>query len=143
VNHNDLNHSYFSLIILSLFSAGGLYAYGREALRLKRLLSSGNEAEATIRKKEKIDSGSESVVHFLVTYEFIDDQGNTVVHEQDLNSRKFFDSLDVGDKIEILYHRGQAEGSYPLSQIRNDRKIAHYIAVGILLLWGVMGVILI
>lgn len=143
MNQDDSNNAYISFIILSLFCAGGLYAYGREALRLKRLRSTGNEAVATIRKKEKIDAGSESAVHFLVTYEFIDEQGNSVVHEQDLNSRKFFDSLAVGNKIEILYQRDRAKTSYPLSQIRNDSKIANCIVAGILLLWGVMGVILI
>jgi hypothetical protein len=137
-----MNHLNIGLIMLSLFCAGGLYAYGREALRLQRLMSSGTVTQATVRKKEKI-SGSESVVHFLVTYEFIDDQGKTIVHEQDLNSSKFFSNLSVGDKLEILYQRGATGNSYPLSQIRTDRKIAQWIGVGILLLWGVMGVILI
>lgn len=131
------------LIILSLFCAGGLYAYVREARRLQRLISSGAIAQALVLKKEKIDSGSESVVHFLVTYEFVDDRGNTVVHEQDLNSGKFFSQLSVGDKIEILYQRGPAKDSYPLSQIRADRKIAQWITAAILLFWGVVSVILI
>jgi len=138
-----MNHPNIGLIILSLFCAGGLYAYGREALRLQRLMSSGTVTQATVRKKEKVDSGSESVVHFLVTYEFVDDQGKTIVHEQDLNSSKFFSHLSVGDKIEILYQKNGTGNSYPLSQIRADRKIAQWIGVGILLLWGVMGVILI
>jgi hypothetical protein len=138
-----MNHLNISLIILSLFCAGGLYAYGRKALRLQRLMSSGTVALATVLQKEKIDSGSDSVVHFLVTYEFVDEQGKTVVHERDLNSRKFFNNLSVGDKIEILYQKGPTGNSYPLSQIRADRKIAQWIGVGILLLWGVMGVILI
>jgi hypothetical protein len=79
------NHDSTGLIILSLFCAGGLYAYVREALRLRRLMASGTVALATVLKKEKIDRGSESVVHFIVTYEFVDDQGRTIVHGQDLN----------------------------------------------------------
>lgn len=130
------------LIILSLFCAGGLYAYVREAQRLQRLISSGTIAQALVVKKEKIDSGSESVMHFLVTYEFVDDRGNTIVHEQDLNSGRFFSRLSVGDKIEILYQRGPVMNSYPLSQIQADRKIAQWIIAAIILFWAVVGAIL-
>jgi hypothetical protein len=131
------------LIILSLFCAGGLYAYAREARRLQRLISSGTVAQALVVKKEKIDSGSESVMHFLVTYEFVDDRGNTIVHEQDLNSGRFFNRLSVGDKIEILYQGGPAmKNSYPLSRIRADRKTTHWIIAAIILFWTVVGAIL-
>jgi len=142
-NRVATNNSDIGLIILSLFCAGGFYAYVREALRLQRLMSSGTLAQATVLKKEKIDSGSESVVHFLVTYEFFDEQGKTVVHKQDLNNWKFFSMLSVGEKVEILYQSGPTGNSYPVNQIRADRKIAQWICVGILLVWGVMGVILI
>jgi len=137
------NHDHIGLIILSLFCAGGLYAYVREAFRLRRLMASGAVVEATVLKKEKIDSGSESVVHFLVTYEFVDDQGRTMVHEQDLNSRNFFNNLSVGDKTEVLKQTGPTGSSYPLNQVRADKKIAQWISAGILLLWGVMGLMLI
>lgn len=138
-----MNYSNIGFIILSLFCAGGLYAYVREVRRLQRLLSSGTIAQAVVLKKEKIDGGSESVVHYLVTYEFVDDLGKTVVHEQDLNSGKFFNSLSTGDKIEVLYQRGAIGNSYPLSQIRADLKIAQWISVGLVLFWVVMGLILI
>jgi hypothetical protein len=134
--------SIIGFMIVSLFCAGGLYAYVREALRLQRLISSGILAQATILKKEKTDSGSESVVHYLLTYEFTDEQRKTVVHEQELNSRRFFSELSVGDRIEVLYQKGPTGTSYPASQIRADRKTAQWICTGILLLWGVMGVIL-
>ena len=130
------------LIILSLFCAGGFIAYLRETLRLQRLMSTGTMAQAIILKKEKIDAGSESVTHFLVTYEFVDEQGITIVHEQDLNSRKFFDNLDVGDQIEILYQIDSPGNSYPLHQVQTDREIPQWISIGILLFWGIMGVLI-
>jgi hypothetical protein len=136
------NFSNIGLIFLSLFCAGGLYAYVREALRLQRLMSSGTVAQAIVLKKEKIESSDRYVIHFLVTYEFVDELGKPVVHEQDLNSGKFLSTLSVGDRIEVLYQGGSTGNSYPLSQIRADRKTAQWICVGILLLWGVMGVIL-
>ena len=133
---NNLN---VGLIILSLFCAGGLIAYVRETIRLQRLVSSGTATVGTVLKKEKIDSGSESIVHYLVTYEFLDGQGKSVIHEQDLNSGKYFQGITTGDKIEILYRDGPTGNSYPLSQIRNDLKIAQWMSIGILLFWIAMG----
>ena len=129
--------------MLSLFCAGGLYAYVREALRLQRLIVSGMVVQATILKKEKIDSGSESVIHYLITYKFIDNQGETIVHEQDMNSDKYFNNLSTGDKIEILYQKELGGDSYPLSQIRTDRKIAQWFSAGIILFWLGMTALLI
>lgn len=100
-------------------------------------------AHATVLKKERIDSGSESVVHFLVTYEFVDDRGNAVVHEQDVNSWRFFGTLSVGDKIEVMYRNGRTGNSYPLGRIHAEKRIAQWIAAGILLFWGVMRTILV
>jgi hypothetical protein len=51
-----MEHVNIGFIILSVFCAGGLFAYGREARRLGRLLASGTVAEAAVLKKEKIDS---------------------------------------------------------------------------------------
>jgi hypothetical protein len=137
-----MNDSSVGIVILSLFCAGGLYAYAREARRLQRLISSGTVARATVLKKEKIDTGSESVIHCLVTYEFVDDRGKTIVHEQDLNSWTFFRNLSEGDKMEVLYQKGSTGNSYPLSQVRADLKIAKWVSVAILLFWGVVGAIL-
>jgi hypothetical protein len=78
-----------------------------------------------------------------VTYEFVDDQGKTVIHVQDMNSSKFFDNVSLGDKIDILYREGPTGSSYPLTQVLADRKIAQWISVGILLFWGLMSAILI
>ena len=128
-------------IILSLFCAGGLVAYVRETLRLRRLITRGRITRAVIMNKEKIE-GSESVVHYLVTYRFNDAEGKTETHEQDLNSLKFFDSLSEGEELEILYQAGGAGSSYPLSQIKGDQKVSSAISAGILLLWLVMGIIL-
>lgn len=137
-----MSSSSIGLIILSAFCAGGLFAYVREALRLRRLLSSGSIARATVVKKEKVDSGSESVVHYLVTYEFTDERGKTLTHEQDLNSLKFFDSIAVGDEIEILYQRDGGGISYPAGQIRADLRITRWIGAGIVIFWTVMGAII-
>lgn len=129
----DLN-----VAIVSLFCLGGLFAYIREALRLNRLLSAGKVAPATIVNKEMVDSGSESIVHYLVTYEFVDEEGNTLVHEHDLNSRKFFSTLEIGKTIEILYVLDWAGNSYPVTQIESDLRLSCYVAVAILIFWSVM-----
>jgi len=127
-------HLNLNVIILSLFCVGGLFAYGREILRLQRLMSAGKVAPARIVKLEE-DAGSESVVHYLVTYEFVDEQGNTLIHEQDLNSKKFFSSLAIGDTIEILYNADRTGNSYPLSQIQSDQRVNYYIVVAIFVFW--------
>jgi hypothetical protein len=138
----DTNSLNVGLILVSLCCAGGLYAYVRDARRLQRLISTGAAARATVLKKEKIAGRSESVVLCLVTYEFSDERGNTVVHEQGLNRSPFFDTLAVGDQVEVVYERGGTGNSYPLSQVRADRNIAGMISEGIVLLWGAMGAIL-
>jgi len=124
--------------IVSLFCAGGLFAYVREALRLHRLQSTGKVAPAKILNKEMDDSGSESIVHYLVTYEFVDEQGNTLVHENDLNSRKFFSNLAIGETIKILYGSDLAGNSYPVSQIKSDQRLSCYISGAILIFWAAM-----
>ena len=129
----DLN-----VAIVSLFCAGGLFAYVREALRLHRLLSRGEVAQATILNKEIDDSGSESIVHYLVTYEFVDEQGNTLVHKHDLNNKKFFSNLTIGEIIEILYGSDRAGNSYPVSQIKSDQRLSCYIAGALLIFWASM-----
>lgn len=131
------------VIIVSVFCAGGLFAYLREALRLRRLLSSGRTALATIVDTRADDSGSESIVHYLVTYEFVDEEGRTVVHEQDLNSRAFFDSLRKGDTLDVLYETGPTGNSYPATQIRSDQKLSWAVAVAILVFWAAMVVFLV
>lgn len=125
------------IVILSLFCAGGLVAYVREILRLQRLKSSGTTAVATIIDVEEI-SGSESVVHYLVKYEFMDAEGRSTVHEQDLNSKRFFDTLKRGDTINVLYGPGRNRNSYPVSQINSDIKLSGLIAAAIIIFWAVM-----
>ena len=132
-------HLNLNVVILSLFCAGGLFAYVREFLRLHRLMSAGKVALATIVQMKE-DSGDESVVHYLVTYEFVDERGNTLIHEQDLNSKKFFSSLVIGDTIEVLYNADQTGNSYPVSQIQSDRRVSCYITTAILLFWAGMTV---
>jgi hypothetical protein len=124
--------------IVSLFCAGGLFAYVREALRLNRLLSTGKVAQATIVNKEMDDSGSESIVHYLVTYEFVDEQGKKLVHEKDLNNKAFFTALAIGEKIEILYGSGRPGNSYPVGQIKSDFRLSCFISGAIILFWAAM-----
>ena len=102
-------------------------------------MSAGKVALATIVQMKE-DSGDESVVHYLVTYEFVDERGNTLIHEQDLNSKKFFSSLVIGDTIEVLYNADQTGNSYPVSQIQSDRRVSCYITTAILLFWAGMTV---
>jgi hypothetical protein len=131
-------HLALDVAILSLFCAGGLFAYIREALRLHRLLSSGKIAVARILDA-RMDASGESVVHYLVKYEFVDEEGQPVVHEQDLNSRQFFDTLKPGGMIEVLYDGVGADSSYPTGQIRWDRRLSGFIAAAIFAFWVLMG----
>ena len=101
----DLN-----VIIVSLFCAGGLFAYLREVWRLRRLLARGKVASARIRDKKLDDAGSESVVHYLLTYEFLDGDGNTRIHTRDLKIRNFFSTIDRGyGRIEAMFAEMQRE----------------------------------
>ena len=134
---------YIGLGILSLFCIGGLYAYVREARRLQELLHGGATAMATVLKKKKLDSGSETVTHFLVTYRFVDEDGNSFVDEEDLNSREFFNNLAVGDRIEIVYHKGNQSNSYPVSQIRRDQRIAKWISLAIVFFWVTVALVIV
>lgn len=131
-------HFGLDVAILSLFCAGGLFAYIREALRLNRLLSSGKVAVARILDA-RMDASGESVVHYLVKYEFVDEEGLPVVHEQVVNSRQFFDTLQPGGTIEVLYDGVGADNSYPTDQIRSDRKLSGLIAAAIFVFWVLMG----
>ena len=83
------------------------------------------------------------MIHYLVTYEFIDDNGKNVVHEQDVNNRKFFNRLSIGDTVEILHQRDSIGDSYPTNQIRADRRIAQLVCLALILIWGIMAVILV
>ena len=134
-----MDESHIGLLILSLFCAGGLYAYLREALRLHRLLSSGVVAEALIIDTEAVDAGSESVAHHLVRYAFTDERGERVVHESDLNSWRFFRTLSPGDSIAVVYGE---RTSHPLGQVRADRRIALWISAGIVVFWLSMSLVL-
>lgn len=137
-----MNIHNIGLMILSLFCSGGLYAYVREVRRLQRLISSGKVVSATVVKKDKIDAGSETVSHLLVSYTFAGARGKTMVHEQDLNSEKFFNKLNVGDRIGVIYY-GNGETSCPQGQIHADLKIAQIICVAITVFWVVTGAILV
>jgi hypothetical protein len=129
--------TYIPLIMISVFCAGVLAYYGRQTLRLQRLLNSGTTTQATVVGKERL-RGGESVVHYFVTYEFPNFRGETVTHQEDLNRAEFFDSIEVGETIDILYERQHPDNSYPLSQIRADHQIARAVTVGIIVLWVVM-----
>ena len=126
------------IVILSAFCAGGLFAYLREVFRLRQLVSSGKIAVAKIVSLEEDSSGSESVTHYMVKYEFMDADGQPRVHEQDLNSKRFFNTLKRGDAIEVLYEPVSKGNSYPVSQINSDIKASSVIAAAILVFWVVM-----
>lgn len=128
-----------NITIMSVFCAGGLFAYVREAMRLDRLMSAGKIASARIVSLEKDDSGSESVVHYLVRYVFVDDAGRTLTHEQDLNSGKYFSNLAIGNTIDVLYG-ADSGNSYPVRQIQRDWRMSWYIALAILAFWTAMTV---
>lgn len=133
--------AYIPLIMLSVFCAGVLFYYGRQTIRLQRLLHSGTTAQATVTDKERLEGG-ESVVHYLVTYEFPNFRGEIVTHQEDLNRSEFFDSIEIGDTIDILYERQHPDNSYPLNEIRTDHQVARAVTVGIIVLWVVMVLII-
>lgn len=126
------------IAILSLFCAGGLFAYVREVLRLRRLILSGASAVATIVDTREDNAGSESVTHYFVKYEFTDSEGQRRIHEQDLNNRRFFNSLMPGDKFEVLYEPVTDGNSYPVSQVNADIRVSGLISGAIILFWVLM-----
>lgn len=128
-----------SLIILSLFCAGGLFVYLRESFRLGRRIKEGHITRATVRKKRKIDSGSESMVHYLVTWELLGPEGKSMTHAEDMNSAKFFDGVSEGDEIPILDATHPRPTSYALSQIRCDLLIDRAVCIALVLAWIAMG----
>lgn len=134
----DAVYDNLDVLIVSVFCAGGLYAYVREAMRLDGLIRTGKTTTARILKTEIDDSGSESVKHYLVTYEFADEQGSIEVHEQDLDDATFFDSLKVGDTIEILHGADRSGNSYPLRVVRSGLRISRYVSLAIVAFWFAM-----
>lgn len=138
-----MNSDAVGFIVVSVFCAGGLFAYGRDAVRLQRLMKRGLVAHATVTNKRRIDSGSETVVHYLVTYRFTNAAGQVITHEQDLNDGPYFDQLAIGDAVDVLYCDGASQTeSYPLRQVRGDRNLALWIVVSLLFLWLMMTVVL-
>lgn len=131
---------HLGLIILSLFCAGGLFAYVKEVLRLRRLISSGKIAVARIVDTKEDSAGSETVTNYLVKYEFMDAEGHLKVHEQDLNGKRFFDTLQRGDTIKILYEPVPNGNSYPVSQVNSDMRISSLIAAAVAIFWAAMAV---
>ena len=134
-----MSPDYIGLAVLSVFCAGGFYAYLPQALRLRRLIAAGVVRRATVTSKQRVEAGSESVVHYLVTYEFTDERGETVVREEDLNDGRFFDTLTVGGSVDILQEPGSSGNSHPLGQVRADRRIATGICVALAVLWCGLG----
>lgn len=134
-----MSPDYVGLAFLSVFCAGGLAHYVPEALRLRRLLDAGVVRCATVTAKQQIDSGSETVTHYLLTYEFTDEHGNRVVREDDLNDRHFFAGLSVGSQVEILHEPGPGGNAYPRDRIRADARIATWISAGLVAFWVGLG----
>lgn len=134
-----MSGDYVGLAMLSLFCAGGLFYYVPEALRLRRLLAAGVTRQATVRKKQRVESGSETVVHYLLTYEFTDERGATVVREDDLNDARFFEGLEVGARVGILLEPGREGNAYPADRVRTDARIAALTSAALLALWAGMG----
>ena len=105
---------------------------------MRRLIASGVAAIARVVDLKEDSAGSESVTHYLVKYQFMDADGRARVHEQDLNSKRFFDTLKHGDRIDVLYESGPKGNSYPVSQVYSDIKVNALIATAILVFWAVM-----
>ncbi len=127
------------LAILSVFCGGGVFAYLRELLRLRRLKLDGKSIAAKIVDLKADDAGSESVVHYRVSYEFVDESGNKVVHERDLSSPGVFRGLEVGQTIEILYRPDGAGASFPVRQIDSEQRIDRLVLIGLLVFWALLG----
>jgi hypothetical protein len=68
----------------------------------------------------------------------MDEDGHPKVHEQDLNSKRFFDTLKRGDTLNVLYEPDSNGNSYPVSQISSEIKISGFIASAIISFWVVM-----
>lgn len=133
------NVKYFPLIVLSIFFIRPLYRYAREVLKLQRLMNSGTTAQATVTNKERVE-GSKQVVQYFVTYEFQNYRGEPEIHQRELRN-KFFESVEIGETIDILHERQNPENSYPLSQIRTDYKIAWGYIIGLVMLWAGVAVV--
>jgi hypothetical protein len=127
------------LAILSVFCAGGVFAYFRELLRLRRLKLTGKVIAAKIVDLKADDAGSESIVHYRVSYEFVDESGKKVVHERDLSSSRTFRGLEVGQSIEILYRPDGAGVSFPVNQVDSEQRIDRLVLIGLLVFWTLLG----
>jgi hypothetical protein len=68
----------------------------------------------------------------------MDEDGHPKVHEQDLNRKRFFDTLKRGDTLNVLYEPDSNGNSYPVSQISWEIKISGFIASAIISFWVVM-----
>ena len=80
--------NYLPLVILSVFFVRPLYRYISEVLCLKKLMSSGTMAQATVTNKERIE-GPKQTVRYVVTYEFQNFRGEPEVHQRELRKNFF------------------------------------------------------
>jgi len=106
---------------------------------LRRLKLEGKDVSARIVDLKVDEAGSESVVHYRVCYEFLDESGKKVVHERDLSSSRAFRGLEVGQTIAILYRPGRAAASFPVDQIDSEQRIDRLVLGGLLLVWALLG----
>ncbi len=88
-------------------------------------------ARATVTAKEREETPERGVAYLFVTYTFTDRAGERREHTVDVERTGYFDSLQVGERIEILHDEDDSDGSYPRPVLAANERVYRWIAAGL------------
>ncbi len=112
-----------TLIISTIFVAGGIYAYARQIWQLRGLAKSGQRVVARVTSKVDEEISEDGLTTYFVEYEFTDSRGAARSQNVDVERRRFYDSVQVGDQIDLYWNSAQPEISYPERFVRDNIKL--------------------
>jgi len=127
-----------TILISTLFVAGGIAAYGKEIRRLLRLVRLGEHAVATVTAKQDEEISPDGLMTYLVGYRYADAAGLTHSHTVDVERRHFYDAVQVGDQIDICWLPASPDVSYPVRFLDANIRLYRAIIAGLLLFYAVV-----
>lgn len=120
-----------TLIVSTVFMAGGVWAYARATRRLRRLRLRGSVIAATVTAKEREETSERGVAFLFVTYAFTDRAGERREHTVDVERTRYFASLQFGEPIDILHDEDDPDSSYPRPILVANERVYRRIVAGL------------
>ncbi len=112
-----------TLVISTIFVAGGVSTYGKQIWQLRSLAKSGQRVAAQVTSKVDEEISEDGLTTFFVGYEFVDSRGAVWSQRVDVERRRFYDSVQEGDHICVCWHPNRPETSYPERLIKHNIKL--------------------